>query len=307
MKKYIVLLLALVMNVAAWAGDGSFEDPYEFTIGDDKTFEADKWYKYEPESSFSLLFTTVEGDDWTAYVKVIDEEEYEDEDEFSSDEDWNKFVFLRGCTYYLQFDKDVKLNVTIYTVNANMQITSAGVATFCAPFDVTIPAGVKAYIPYLLDEDRCIKLTEIEGNVIGACTPVVLYGNACVHNFEGSPVSNDHFAAGGDFLGNLCVIDKTLDPFGADYILQNGSKGVGWYRVLDSGRVIGINRCYLHPASSFFGAKAFIGMSFDDDTTAIQQIATEAKTMADGKYLVNGKLVVIKSGNAYDIEGKLIE
>ncbi len=48
-------------------------------------------------------------------------------------------------------------------------------------------------------------------------------------------------------------------------------------------------------------------MSFDDDPTAIQQIATEAKTMGDGKYLVNGKLVIIKSGNAYDMEGKLIK
>lgn len=307
MKKYIVLLLALVMNVAAWAGDGSYENPYEFTTGENKEFVADKWYKYVPESSFTLLFTTVEGDAWTATVNYKDEEGYDDDGEFSSDEDWNKFVFLRGCTYYLQFDEDVKLDVTLYKVTANMQITDAGVATFCAPFDVTIPAGVKAYIPYLSYEDRRIELTEIEGNVIGACTPVVLYGNACVHNFEGSPVSNDDFASSGDFLGNLCVIDKTLAEYGVDYILQNGTNGVGWYRVLDPGRVIGINRCYLHPSSSFFGAKAFIGMSFDDDTTAIQQIATEAKTMADGKYLVNGKLVVIKSGNAYDIDGKLIK
>jgi len=305
MKKYIVLLLALVMNVAAWAGegDGSFENPYEFTIGDNKEFVADKWYKYEPESSIKLIFTAVEGVEWTGAVYY--DEEWCDVD-LSNEEDENIYTFMRNYTYYLKFNEGVTLNVTRpdeNEVTANMQITSAGVATFCAPFDVTIPAGVEAYTASIGGANEYVILTKIEDDVIGAGTPVVLIGNECEQDFNGIPVVED---ADGVYLKGNLKEPTTVTDYAGNYVLQNGSDGVGWYAVRTAGIIVGKNRCYLC-GDGGYNAKGFIGMSFDDDPTAIQQIATKAKTKADGKYLVNGKLVVVKSGNAYDIDGRLIK
>jgi len=305
MKKYIVLLLALVMNVAAWAGegDGSFENPYEFTIGDNKEFVADKWYKYEPESSIKLIFTAVEGVEWTGGVYY--DEEWCDVD-LSNEEDENIYTFMRNYTYYLKFNEGVTLNVTRpdeNEVTANMQITSAGVATFCAPFDVTIPAGVEAYTASIGGANEYVILTKIEDDVIGAGTPVVLIGNECEQDFNGIPVVED---ADGVYLKGNLKEPTTVTDYAGNYVLQNGSDGVGWYAVRTAGIIVGKNRCYLC-GDGGYNAKGFIGMSFDDDPTAIQQIATKAKTKADGKYLVNGKLVVVKSGNAYDIDGRLIK
>ncbi|MCR5333608.1 MAG: hypothetical protein K6E45_01645, partial [Bacteroidaceae bacterium] len=65
------------------------------------------------------------------------------------------------------------------------------------------------------------------------------------------------------------------------------------------------NRCYLKEGSvpEASQARPFIGFEPVDDATGINSIATEAKTKADGKYMVNGQIVVVKAGKAYNMNG----
>ena len=45
----------------------------------------------------------------------------------------------------------------------------------------------------------------------------------------------------------------------------------------------------------------------DGDATGISTIASQAATKADGKYMVKGQIVVVKSGKAYNVNGTQIK
>jgi hypothetical protein len=72
---------------------------------------------------------------------------------------------------------------------------------------------------------------------------------------------------------------------------------------------LGANRCYLQPESNLTPARIAIGGE-DDDFTAIDElkaIEAEAKTMKDGKYLVKGRIVIVKNGKAFDANGQKLK
>ncbi|MBO6059272.1 MAG: hypothetical protein J6P67_03910, partial [Bacteroidaceae bacterium] len=77
---------------------------------------------------------------------------------------------------------------------------------------------------------------------------------------------------------------------------------VGWYQVQGEGFKLAPYRCYL-PNFQANSSRSFIGFEPVDDATGISSIATEAKTKADGKYMVKGQIVVVKSGKAYNMNG----
>ncbi|MBQ2073377.1 MAG: hypothetical protein II463_01620, partial [Bacteroidaceae bacterium] len=99
-----------------------------------------------------------------------------------------------------------------------------------------------------------------------------------------------------------------MDVAVGNYLLQIQNDVVGWYKVEGEGFTLARNRCYLkegdvpEPNQS----RTFFGFA-PDDATGISSIATEAKTKADGKYMVKGQIVVVKAGKAYNMNGTEIK
>ena len=162
-------------------------------------------------------------------------------------------------------------NVFGYAVEVHLGYDAAPMAvnataqygTFCAPFDVEVPAGVTAYTVPSID-GNLLKLQEV-GGTIPANTPVVLYAESGLEKVmffglaeEGNPVA--------EVLTG--VYENTVVPVGS-YVLQNLNGKVGFYLVAEGKQpTLGANRCYLTiPAS---GVKAFY---FDgNDATGISNV-----------------------------------
>lgn len=186
-------------------------------------------------------------------------------------------------------------------VTANMKITDTQWGTFSAPFAVRIPNNVKAYVGKM--EQGWIRMTEIK-DVIPAYTGVVVTSDELV-NEELSGIIEETEELESCYTPNCDGFVKTFTTTG-DYLLQKQNDVVGWYKISGDGFKLANNRCYLAGTTvTTDNARSFIGLNATDgDATGISSIASEAGSKADGKYLVNGKVVIVKAGKAYNMNGQ---
>ena len=171
--------------------------------------------------------------------------------------------------------------IQFYNASATLAVNSAAqYGTFCAPFDVTIPAGVTAYTISSIAENGKLTLDE-QQNTIPAHTPVIVYSESA------SDINAVQFgvATAGNPTSNYLtgVYTDTEAPVGS-YVLQNQSGRVGFYKVQNGTQPwVRANRAYLTvPASA--NVKAF----YMDDATAIQTV----------EELLSGKAEI------YDLSGR---
>ena len=186
-----------------------------------------------------------------------------------------------------------------------MQVSGvAKMGTFCAPFNVEIPFGVKAYTLSDGTSDDWVHMNEVEGTTIAAGTPVLLTSDTKVEQeFVGQMTvlepNNDGLLKG--------VFEKTEVASGDNnYILQYQDSKCAFYIVSDAGIYIGKNRCYLHVAKT--SARIAIDRE-EDGFTGINEVKSsevEAKMMKDGKYLVKGRIIVVKNGKVYGTNGQIL-
>ena len=111
--------------------------------------------------------------------------------------------------------------------SATMAITDAKWATFCAPFDVEIPAGVTAYTVDDVESDgTTLTITEVTGGTISANTPVVLNSASTM-----SEVKKGVEVSGTPQVGLLTGTYTAIAAPNGSYILQNQGGTVAFYQV----------------------------------------------------------------------------
>lgn len=173
------------------------------------------------------------------------------------------------------------------------EVTEAGYATLCSAYDVAIPDGVTAYIAK--DNGTSVDLEEVE-NVIPANEGVIIKAAANSYTFKATTEAAD------DIVGNSLVgtlVAKNLSE--GDYVLGNGSNGVGFYH-LNAQSQIGANKAYL-PAAAGARVRNFIGFG---EVTGINDVNVNA-VAAPAKRIVNGKLVIEKAGKMFNAAGAQIK
>lgn len=185
------------------------------------------------------------------------------------------------------------ISVENYTMPAaapvNVAIGSALYSTFSAPFATTIPAGVKAYAVTVKDGST-VTLTEIKDGVVPAMTGVVIAAEAA-----GPYTFNPTAEAGtAESVLKAVIADEMLES--TDYVLGNGSEGVGFYN-LTKGKKVDGNKAYLPTSAIPSGAK-FVGCIFADDVTAAEAIVEDKAVAKAVKFLQKGQLV-IKTANGF--------
>ena len=213
----------------------------------------------------------------------------------------NCWITLDSKAAYLVFEAEPTPEIP----TATMRITDAGWATFYAPFAVEIPAGVKAYTGEM--QEGWIRMNELTEGIIPANTGVVVAKEVEGEAFEADlpEVETDATPAATCYTGNASDYNIIVED--GDYLLQKQEDVVGWYKVSGNGFTLAPNRCYLAKGIVSDESRPFIGFAPVDDATGISSIATEAKTKADGKYMVKGQVVVVKAGKAYNMSGTEIK
>lgn len=184
--------------------------------------------------------------------------------------------------------------------SATMVISDAQYATFVAPFAVEIPADVTAYT---VDDvtGSALNMTEVE-TTIPANTPVVLFKEFALAEttFYGKTV--DGTPTEGLLVGTYT--ETTAPNNGSSFVLQNGTEGVGFYKVVTDDIKVPANRAYLNYSEGddvkafFFGGGEDAIKSVFDGVAAgeIYDLSGRnvAKMQKGGAYIVNGKKVIVK-------------
>ena len=191
---------------------------------------------------------------------------------------------------------DFTATAASYTTTIN---TSAKAGTLCLPFAAAIPEVVTAYTLSYTSGDAAT-VTPVDGT-IPANTPVLLNGSG-EQTFTGSSCAIDADAdnVSGALKG---VFAATTVPLNS-YVLQNGTSGVGFYKVATSDITAKPFRAYLTAESA--GAKEFL--SFDFQETGIEEVKNGQMTneviynlngqrlnkLQKGVNIVNGHKVLVK-------------
>ncbi len=205
-----------------------------------------------------------------------------------------------STTYYIA---NIVFKAEMPVATVAMNITDAGYATFCAPFDVEIPEGVEAYTIEGINKENGV-LEMIQQESIEANVPVVLAGK----KFSEPKTFTGIAKKAGTQYGLLTgVYEKTEVPVG-NYILQKkGEKAAAFYKVAVSGIYARANSAYLTIPEDSEVKDAYF-FSEEDAATAIETINALASGKAEiydmngrkleklqkGVNIVNGKKVMVK-------------
>ncbi len=216
-----------------------------------------------------------------------------------------------GSTLYGNKGKNVS-NSNWIIVDSKVTMTIDGTAkrgTFCAPFDVAVsdlPEGVTAYTAEEGVNGGHLALTKVT-ETIPAGTPVILDapGIAATTSKDFTGVYASEPKNTGVLKGVYATTLITSDDDNSLYIMQYKSGTTAFYKVpTDDSRRVGANRCYLLIEGE---SPARINLGEEIDPTAINAVKvadTKAEGLKDGKYLINGKIVLVKNGVMYSTNGQ---
>lgn len=185
---------------------------------------------------------------------------------------------------------------------ANMSVKAGKWGTFVAPFDVTIPEGVKAYKVTGVENEQIVK-EEVE-ETIPANTPVVLLNEAeedIEETVTGAGLPESETVTEGLLTG---IYQAGADIPAESYVLQTQDGKQAFYHVAETFAGQGVaNRCYLTMSAGSAPLRA-IFFGSEEGTTGIE--AAEATGAEDGilynlagqKVDASYKGIVIKKGKA---------
>ncbi|MBQ2969756.1 MAG: alpha-N-acetylglucosaminidase [Bacteroidaceae bacterium] len=204
--------------------------------------------------------------------------------------DYDKLVFGN--------DKSDKENLATFTLSQvesyTLTVSSAGMATLCLPFNVMLPAGSMTAYDFastnVMEEGEgayiCIMQSIAgSGNTLKAGTPVIVkaepgnYDLKITMEGSGAKTSLPGSLLRGNFMKKELVQGTDVKKF----ILTNGDKGLGFYRMQESG-TIGANKCWMEWTTPEGQAEArSFRIRFEQGETGIANVESQPT----GQYIYN--------------------
>ena len=226
----------------------------------------------------------------------------------------NKNLLIRGVNYTVTDVYVLEGTPVVESgVKGYLTVSTAGMATFMLPFDVPdLPTGVKAY-NLTNNGDATIWAEEVTS--LTADKPVLIIADAGEYEFvseEGASAdisSKTGTYTNGALVGTYTTIDPLAQTTGGNYnyILQNGSDGVGFYQVRDASCSVAPYRAYLscgynHKTTSSSAPKMRIVFR-ENTTTGVESILPSE--VSNQKVLRNGQLFILRNGVEYNANGQM--
>ena len=203
--------------------------------------------------------------------------------------DYDKLVFGN--------DKSDKENLATFTLSQvesyHLTVSSAGMATLCLPFNVVLPPSMTAYdfaSTNVMEEGEGAYICIMQsiaggGNTLKAGTPVIVkaepgdYDIKITMEGSGAKTSLPGSLLRGNFVKQELVQGTDVKKF----ILTNGDKGLGFYRMQDKG-TIGANKCWMEWTTPEGQAEArSFHIRFEQGETGIANVESQPT----GQYIYN--------------------
>lgn len=189
--------------------------------------------------------------------------------------------------------------MTVHYLPVVSTLTDAGYATFCLPYDATIPEGLTAYTAN--DNGESVKLTAIESGNIAAGEGVILHGEAGTYTFVAT--AEDVSATAGNQMVGVTE-DTELNASDNAYLLtRDKNTDAIAFRKLATTYTLGANKAYLKLENN---ARNLISVVWDDNATGIYDLS-EKKEENDGTiYNLAGQKLTRTQKGINIINGKLV-
>ena len=193
-----------------------------------------------------------------------------------------------------------------------LTVSDAGYATLMLAFNAEIPAGAECYYAAeAIDAEGILNLTQVEGNVLPANTPVIVKAAAGEYVFTSTDATAT--ISGNLLCGTLYTKNITPAENTTYYVLSNGTEGIGLYPDANENGIFrnNANKAYLPVVVEAEGnAAASYSFNFDwAGTTGVEGVVAEGAEngkiyditgrrvkaiTAHGLYIINGVKVVVK-------------
>ncbi len=198
------------------------------------------------------------------------------------------------------------LTVAIEPTDINVSVTSAKYATFSDHVARDFSTSGITVLKAVPDNNGKVDLEEITDGIVPANEGVVLFSDDEVN----AAIPATKATGTGDFSDNEMVANvvKTwiTDDGGSskvNYILSNGTNGVGFYKAKAAGANLAAHRAYLSTAATA-GARDYLEFSFGE-TTAITKVEN-TKQNVEGYYNLNGQRIANPTKGLYIVNGKKV-
>ena len=183
----------------------------------------------------------------------------------------------------------------------DVEISSAGYATFCLPYDATVPEGLKAYTATYNGET--VKLTAIENGKIAAGEGVVLHGEAGTYTFVAT--AKDVSATAGNQMVGVTEDTKLTEADNAYMLTRKIDDDSIAFRLLKTNYTLGANKAYLKVDGSA-NTRELIPAIWDDNGTGIDEILNTSTLNNNTIYNLSGQRLRQRQKGLNIIDGKLV-
>lgn len=182
----------------------------------------------------------------------------------------------------------------------NISITSAGYATFCLPYNATVPQGLTAYTAS--DKGDYIKLTAKAGGKIAAGEGVVLKGEENTYTFVATAESvlptEGNLMVGVTENTHLTATDNVY------MLVRDINSGEITFSLLNADHTLSANKAYLKLEEN--DARKHISTIWDDNGTGIDEILNTSTLNNNTIYNLSGQRLRQRQKGLNIIDGKLV-
>lgn len=207
----------------------------------------------------------------------------------------------------MKHDAVMNVNFGTYDADANKlqtTVSTAGYSTMYSAFQTTVPEtdGLEVYAP-IYDNGvlRMNPSTKVAaGTVLAPGTGIILKAPAGSYNFTYASTTASNVESA---LDGTSVVTPVTDFAGKTiYSLAKENGVVAFYHYTGDNTVAG--KAFLTTDHSSAKAVQFI---FDDEATNISSLNQEKKTSLNGKFIENGRIVIVKGYKKYNTAGQTIK
>lgn len=196
---------------------------------------------------------------------------------------------------------DSQINVWFMEVPThNISITSAGYATFCLPYNATVPQGLTAYTAS--DKGDYIKLTAKAGEKIAAGEGVVLKGEENTYTFVATAESV--LPTEGNLMVGVTENTHLTATDNAYMLVRDKNSGEITFSLLNADYTLSANKAYLKLEEN--DARKQISTIWDDNGTGIDEILNTSTLNSNTIYNLSGQRLRQRQKGLNIIDGKLV-
>lgn len=226
-------------------------------------------------------------------------------------------VLTPGKTYYFYCTQangtdDPGISGFTYEPTVSKAISSAGWATYCSPYalDLANATGLTDAFIITGGAGGVLTKTSVKSGTVPANTGLLLKGDEGTATIPVVASSSTNVSANklvGVTAETVLDLDDNDDGT-ADksvYVLLKENDVLGFYQTTTTSFTVGANTAYL--PSDFAGGAARSAYFFDSITGVEAVDAAAEAAQKDGKFVINGQLVIFKNGKKFNANGTEIK